>query len=206
MELKPIKAKLEDFKRTEKGVEFYFLDGGSLAEIKLFHEKFDNGKWVKDTEVEKRYHENIENFLSVKESELEKAIGESFDIYCFENRYTFWQPTVYKQFPLTSANKILKGKIHAFQEFDTKGVLIIEHKDDLYKKNFNWSKWMPTLQKSYPSAGLKDNQLKKFKECFNVDWEERDSLIGKEIMFEVKKNNIDKDGKFPTYIEIKKMD
>ena len=45
--------------------------------------------------------------------------------------------------------------------------------------------------------------MDKFKDKYGVPFSEKDSLVGKDIMFEVKKNNMDSTGKNPTYIETK---
>lgn len=50
-----------------------------------------------------------------------------------------------------------------------------------------YAKWLDTQKKFFVNPQEKDKKIKKFEEKFGIKLEDKDEIIGKTVMFEVKK-------------------
>lgn len=189
----------------DAGVELTFLNGDSIRTVKLNRKKYDSAsnKWNDDPEQAEKFEKNIQEYLGVTPQTITEAIGQKFDVWEAEKFCAIWEIKTLEKFPADWVGQILTGEIAEIREYDAKAQIIINFEGKEYGSNINYGSYVAALGKSLVDPQKKKSQMDKFKDKYGVPFSEKDSLVGKDIMFEVKKNNMDSTGKNPTYIETK---
>lgn len=201
------KLQCVDVTTKDKGVELTFLKDASVRIVKLNRQKYDEAgkKYVNDPEQEERYAKNIKEYLGVEPEDIAEVLDKEFDVWETENYCALWEPKELKKFDESWIGQILTAEITAVQEFEAKAQIVLQFEGEEYGSNINYGSYIPSLKKSLVDPQKKSNQMKKFKDKFNVEFEDRDTLVGTDVMIEVKKNPMDSTGKNPTYIEVKAL-
>ena len=101
--------------------------------------------------------------------------------------------------------QIVQAELVEINVYDANAQMVFDYSGDQYISNINWGQYVQSLKKSLPNPLKKTKQLAKFQTKFHVPFENRDELIGKKFMLEVKANNLDTTGKNPTYIDVKAL-
>lgn len=189
----------------DSGVELTFLNGESIRTVKLNRKAYDSAsnKWVESEEQAEKFNNNIREYLHVTPDTIMEAVGQKFDVWEAENFCALWEIKTLEKFPADWVGQILTGEIAEIREYDSKAQIIINFEGKEYGSNINYGSYVASLKKSLVDPQKKKQQMKKFEEKYGVTFENREELIGRDIMFEVKKNNMDSTGKNPTYIETK---
>lgn len=189
----------------DSGVELTFLNGESIRTVKLNRKAYDSAsnKWVESEEQAEKFDQNIRQYLQVTPETIMTAVGQKFDVWEAENFCALWEIKTLEKFPADWVGQILTGEIAEIREYDSKAQIIINFEGKEYGSNINYGSYVASLKKSLVDPQKKKQQMKKFEEKYGVTFENREELIGRDIMFEVKKNNMDSTGKNPTYIETK---
>jgi len=186
---------------------FLYAEYGEIREVTWFIGLYDKNtkKWKKDDTQADKYVNNIAEILNSTPAHLQDLIGQSFDVWDGEKFSYLWEPMEISKFGADDIEQIYNATIVAIEEYEAKGVIRVQVGDKIYSSNMNWGKWVESLGKSLPDPHKKQKQLEKFKKKFHVDFNDRESLIGKNVMIEVEANTFDRTGENPTYITVKAL-
>lgn len=186
---------------------FLYAEFGEIREVTWFIGLYDKNtkKWKKDDNQADKYVNNVAEILNSTPAHLQDLIGQSFDVWDGEKFSYLWEPVEISKFDADEAGQIYNATIVAVDEYEAKAVIRVQVGEKMYVSNLNWGKWVQSLNKSLPDPHKKSKQLEKFKKKFHVDFDNRESLIGKNVMIEVEENTFDSTGSNPTYITVKAL-
>lgn len=203
------KLELLEVNEEEFTTTFTFLyeEYGEIREVTWFIGLYDKNtkKWKKDETQADKYETNVREILECTPYELQNLIGQKFDVWDGEKFSYLWEPLEICKFDEDDIDQIFNATIVAIEEYEAKGVIRVKIGEKIYSSNLNWGKWVQSLNKSLPDPHKKNKQLEKFKKKFHVDFEDRASLIGKNVMIEVEANTFDSTGTNPTFITVKAL-
>lgn len=185
-------------------VTLTFLDvaAGEIREVNFNKKSFDKDtqKFVADPEKEVKVAEALQAHFGLTFDTMEQAVGQKRDVYCYEKFNSLEESTVrdIAKFEADMVGQIVSGEIVEVA-LEEEGIRIYVEVDGLtYRCNMGFTKQIGGTY--YQDPQKKPKQLAKFKEKFGVDAEEGVSLVGKTVMFEVKKMNT---GAGAIFIDIK---
>lgn len=184
-------------------VTLTFLDpaAGEIREVNFNKKSFnkETEKFVADDEKAAKTEESLQKHFGLGFDAMEQAVGTKKDIYCYEKFNSLEESNVRElaKFTADDVGQILSGEILEAAVEDEGIRIYVEYEEKTYRCNMGFSK---KVGETYFIDPLKKpKQLAKFEEKFGVDPYEAEQLVGKTVMFEVKKMG----GTNAIYIDIK---
>ena len=129
---------------------------------------------------------------------LTDCIGVRKDVYDYDTYCSLWETSSVDKFTEDDLGLIDEGIITEIKVDDIGIKIHIEYEGKTYESKMVYSKWMDSLKRFLTNPQEKKKKIAKFEEKFGVSLENKDELIGKTVMFEVKKAG----GKF-IWVELK---
>lgn len=196
-----------EVKQDDVALELLFFneEAGEVHTVRVKKQKYDEAKhaYVKDDETYKRYEETLADTLKVAPEDVDTLVGQSFDVWDAGNYCALWDSKTFSKFSEEDIGQILNADVVEIQVQDSKAVIVLDVDGEQYASNINWGNWVQSLNKSLPDPQRREKQQAKFETKFGIKWDNRDELIGKTVLIEVRKNGMNSSGNAPTFIEIK---
>lgn len=201
--------KLEQLELVEVGyndakVTLTFLDAANaeIREVNFNKKKYDKDtdKYVADAEKEAKVAEALDKHFGLTFDTMEQAVGQKRDIYCYEKFNLLEESNVRElaKFTVDDVGQILSGVITEVA-LEEEGLRIyVDYEGATYRCNMGFTKQIGGTYFVDPLK--KPKQLAKFEEKFGVKAEDGAAIVGKTVMFEVKKMNT---GAGAIFIDIK---
>ncbi len=167
-----------------------FLDEkkGQVLDVNFNKQSYDSDskKFVDDKEKSKKVDEWCKEYFDTTFKKLPDCIGVKKDIYVYEKFNSLWEVSEIKRFEVADEGEIFTTTIKSIED-DGIGIKIsYDWNDAEYRTNMGYSDYIKSSEKWYENPQKKARQFKKFEDKFGVPFEEKDTLIGKEIMVEIK--------------------
>jgi hypothetical protein len=197
-QLELVEVSIEDSKAT---LTFLDPEAGEIREVnfnKKIYDK-DTQKFVADAEKAAKVEEQVKELLGLSFDDLEQAVGQKHDVYCYEKYNSLTESNIREvaKFDADMVGQILNGEIVEVA-VEKEGIRIyVDYEGDTYRSNMSYTKQI--AGQYYPDPQKKVKQIAKFEEKFGVPASEGEQLVGKTVMFEVKKFA----GNNAIYIDIK---
>lgn len=197
--LELVGVEIEDGKKAS----MYFLDTEKeeIRTVQFNKQSYDQDKrkFIDDNEKAEKVEKWCNEFFNCTFDNLESAVGAKKDVYVYDMYCSLWEVDQVDKFKEEDVNLIDSGKIKEII-CDNVGIKIrIEYNDKTYESKMSYSVWLDAQNKFITDPQKKIKQFEKFKDKFGVSIENKDKLVGTQVMFEVKRAM----GKY-IYIEIKK--
>lgn len=200
--------KLEQLELVEVGyndakVTLTFLDpeAGEIREVNFNKKVYDKDtqKFVADEEKAAKVDEALQRHFGFTFEGMEAAVGEKRDIYCYEKFNSLDEVNIREiaKFTADDVGQILSAEIVEVAAEEEGLRIYVEYEGATYRCNMGFSKKVGDTYFIDPLK--KPKQIAKFEEKFGVKVEDGDQLLGKTVMFEVKKMG----GTNAIYIDIK---
>lgn len=143
------------------------------AKTKQFEE--DPGKYQQVVDWCKQYFD-----LTV--DTIDEATGRTVDVYAYDTFDSFWEAD--KKFDLDMKGQVVNGIVKEVL-YTTEGIAIrFEYDGDVYRSNMKFTELLNGVY--YVKPMKRARQLQKFEDNFGISIEDKDKLVGKEVMAEVK--------------------
>ena len=120
-------------------------------------------------------------------NKLNKAIGVKKDIYTYENFNSLFEVTVTEKFTEEDLGEILEGEITSIEDRGIGIIIYFKYQKKQYQSKMMYAQYFEKENKWYTNPIKKKRQYAKFEDKFKISVEKKDELIGKNIIFEVKK-------------------
>lgn len=180
---------------------FLDVEAGEIREVNFNKKSFDKDtqKFVADDEKAAKVEEALQKHFELSFDQMEAAVGQKRDIYCYEKFNSLEESTMrdIAKFTADDVGQILSGEIIEVALEDEGIRIFVEYEGLTYRCNMGFSKKVGDVYFIDPLK--KPKQIAKFAEKFGVPAEEGETLVGKTVMFEVKKMG----GSNAIYIDIK---
>jgi len=181
-----------------------FLDEehGEIREV-FFNKNIydsDSSKFVPDKAKAEKCEQWCNDYLGTSFDNAVQAIGQKHDVYCYDKFNALWECEEIEKFKKEDENKIFETEIDEIIDDGNAFKVKFKHEGKTYCSKMSYSEYLEKLKKWFVNPQKKQKQLVKFENKFGVPFSEKDSLIGRKIMVEVKVAF----HKFP-YADIKKL-
>lgn len=153
-------------------------------DIKWKKQKFDPDEqaYVDDPNKLKQCEEWAEKYLGVTLDNLEDAVGQTHNIYAYETFESLWEADA--KFEEDMVGQIINSKFKDVEETSDGIIIRFDYDGATYRSNMKYTVFKAGRYMVSPQK--RNNQKNRFEEKFGVPLEQADSLIGKDIMVEVK--------------------
>lgn len=172
----------------KKKATMAFLDRdlGEVLEVNFNKQEYKDGNWIDNEEKAEQVNEWCKEYFDLKFEDLTKAIGRKMDVYKYEKFNSLWEVNYVEKFKVEDEGKIIQTKISEVVD-DGRAIRIrFEYNGSTYESKMGYAKYYEATKEWFTDPQKKDAQYKKFKEKFGVSVEKADSIVGKDIMCEVK--------------------
>lgn len=167
-----------------------FLDAekGEIREVFFRKNKYDRdkNKFVPDEEQAKRVEEWSQEYFGTSFDDLGKAVNQRKDVYAYPNFNSLWESMVIEKFTKDQEGEIFSTEIKEIEDDGNAIHIRFDYDGKTYQSNMGYSKYNETRKQWFVNPQKKQKQYQKFEEKFYVEIGDKDQLIGREIMVEVK--------------------
>lgn len=206
MALEQVAKDLELVEVTYEGQKavLTFLDReeGLIRKVNFNKQSYDEKtkKFIDDSEKSEKVETWCKEYFNVTFDTLTDAIGQQKDVYVYDGFNSLFEVAQIDKFSSDMEGDIFNTEIESIEDTGTKISIQYKYDDKLYESKFQYAKYVEALKEWFTDPNDKKKAFEKFEKKFGVPFEEKDGLIGKTIMIEVKKAG----GKW-MYGEIKQM-
>lgn len=183
-------------------LSFVDRENGELREVNFNKQVFDGDKkkWKDDSEKAEKVENWSKEYFDTTFDTLDSAIGTKHDVYAYDKFCSMFHVDQVEKFTDEQVGTMLSSQITDI--FDDGIALKIRYDIDgaVHETKYTYAKFLEQTKEWLPNPITKTKKLEKFEGIFHVPFEKAESLIGTDIMIEVKSAF----GKFP-YGEIKKL-
>ncbi|EAE3352542.1 hypothetical protein E1U67_11795 [Listeria monocytogenes] len=175
-------------KEGKATLQFIDMDRGELREVIFNKNVFDKEKneFVPDEEKAAKVEEWCQEYFQLTFDDLSKAVGEKRDVYAYDKFNSLWESEQIAKFDKDMVGQIISSTVKDVTD-DGIGVHIkFEYEGELYQSNMTYSDYMETMKKWFTNPQKQRKQYEKFEEKFGISIDNKEELIGKDIMVEVK--------------------
>lgn len=204
---------VEDEKETLK-ITVLNEDGTAVFELSLGKMKYSktDKKWSDDAETYERFVENLkEVFVLEPATETAEAtvleltpdsdfdaelVGKTLHVYQrTEDKVSFWDGLTVDKPENDLVGDIEQCEIIAVQVFDATARIVFKWSDgNNYAQNFRYGNWIESLEKNIPNPAKRKKAEARFKKLTGVNFDDAQSLVGKQVMVEIKENSFNPTG------------
>lgn len=177
---------------TRSKATLTFLDEelGQVLEVTFNKQDYDPDKkqFVDSEDKAKKVDEWCEKYFDTDFTSLTSAIGVKKDVYVYERFKSLWESEFKEvsRFDKEQKGEILQTTITDVYQ-DNVGIKIgYEIDDKYYETKMKYANYVEARKQWFENPQDKERQLNKFKEKFGVDISEKEKIIGKPIMVEVR--------------------
>ncbi|EUJ33535.1 hypothetical protein MFLO_02528 [Listeria floridensis FSL S10-1187] len=184
-QLELVEVILKDGKAT---LQFVDMERGELREV-IFNKNVydaDKGEFVPSDEKAQKVEEWCQEYFGVTFDNLPSAVGVEKDVYTYDKFNSLWESEQIAKFDKDMVGQIISSTVTGVDD-DGIGIHIkFEYDGQTYQSNMNYSDYMETLKQWFKNPQKQTKQYEKFEEKFGIPVEDKEELVGKEIMIEVK--------------------
>lgn len=179
-----IKAKLVDVANKDGKVTLTFLNEDRIYEVNWNLRKYDQvlKDYIESPEKEAQVEEWSKTYFGVSLKDLEKKIGAEQDIYVYDTYASLWESQ--NKFTKEDNKKSFRTTIEDVILTDTEIQIWYLWNDKKYMSKMSFTQKMG--EQYYLNPIKQRKQLDKFEQKFGVPVEDKEELIGKEILVNVK--------------------
>jgi hypothetical protein len=188
-----------DEKNSDKVVlTFLDADNGEIREVNFNKKIYKDEKWIYDEEKAEKVEAWCQEFFSLTFENLGQAVGDRKDVYCYDKFNSLFEVEQIAKFEEDMVGQIMSVEVAEVVD-DGKAIKIrFQHEGETYESKMGYSTFMESRNEWFVNPVKRNKQYDKFKEKFAIAVEDKEQLVGKTVMIEVKKAM----GKY-VYVEIK---
>ena len=167
-----------------------FLDAeqGFIRDVNFNKQIFDNdaNKFVNDAEKAEKVEQWCQDFFGVTFENLTEAIGSKQTVYVYDGFNSLFEVTQVDKFPREWVGQIFSTTIESVEDTGQRISIKYKIEDKLLETKLQYSDYVEALKQWFVNPQKKEKQFAKFKERYGISFDEKDKLIGKDVMVEVK--------------------
>ena len=187
-QLELVEVQIEDGKAT---MTFVDTERGEIHDISIQQKKYneETGKFVDDAEQLEKAEAKAQRLFGLSFDKLGQAIGEKHDVYVYDRFDSLEPVTVVAKFDKDMVGQIIQADVTAV-EVDNVGIHIkFEYEGETYQSNQNYASYMEVTKTWLTNPQKRKKQEATFERKFHITISNKDELVGKQIMAEVKDFN-----------------
>jgi len=179
------------YENDNKKAVMTFLDAENkeIRVVNFNKQSFDSvkKKFVDDSEKAAKVDEWCQTYFKLTFDKLEKAVGTKHDIYCYADFNSLWECDIVNKFDDDQVGEIIEGVVKEVIVDNVAIKIRFEYDGDTYESKMTYAKYFADTKVFYKDPQKEAKQYEKFEEKFGISVENKDEMVGKKIMVEVKK-------------------
>ena len=189
MELRE-KLELVDVEYDGKKAIMTFLDK-ERSEVRVVNfnkQSYDDtaNKFVDDPEKEQKVEEWCDKYFETTFDKLQDKIGSFHDVYVYEKFNSLWECQTVEKFKADQLGKIYQTTIKEITQDGFSIRIRYDIDGNTYGSKMTYGEYIENLKQWFVDPQKKASVLEKFKKKFGVSIENKDELIGMDLIVEVK--------------------
>lgn len=201
---------LEDLELVEVTIEeqkatltFLDADNGEIREVSFNKQVYDkeSGKFVDDAEKAEKVEGWCQEYFNLSFEDIGQAVGDRKTVYCYANFNSLFEVAQIAKFEPDMIGQILSVEVTEVIDDGQAVKIRFEYEGETYESPMRYAKFLESQNKFLVDSIQRKKKYDKFKEKFHIDVEDKEQLVGKTVMIEVKKWAFS--GKSGTWIDIK---
>ena len=181
---------------------FLHEEAGEIREVNFNKQSWSGtqSKFVDDPEKAEKVEKWCQEYFNCDFDDLHNYVGVRKDIYDYDTYCSLWETSSTDKFTDEELGLIDEAVIKEIKLDDVGIKIHIEYEGKIYENKMVYVKWVDGMKKFFINPQEKTKKMEQFKNKFGVSIENKEELIGKTVMFEVKKAG----GKF-IWVDIKPL-
>ena len=179
-----------EYESDGKKAVLTFLDKErrEVRTVNFNQQTYKDGKYIDDPEKAEKVEEWCKEFFMCSFKELPKQIGTVKDVYCYEKFNSLFPVDTAEKFTADQLGDIINATIKEIVVDDN--AIRIRYEDNatqkLYESKMSYAIYEKNMNLWFVDPLKKQKQYEKFKEKFGVDVDQKDTLVGHQIIVEVR--------------------
>lgn len=174
----------------DKKAILVFLDEsrGEIREVNFNKQSYDNdaNKFVDDSEKAEKVEKWCEEFFELSFDRLAEAIGEKKDIYAYDKFNSLYEVQVVSKFEKDMVGQIFEVPVKNVTD-DGKAIHIeFDYEGDTYENKMTYADYLESKKQWFVNPQKQKKQYDKFQEKFGISVDEKEKLVGQNVMVEIK--------------------
>lgn len=178
------------FENQDKAVlTFLDTERGEVRVVNFNKQAYDSDKkkWIASEEKAEKVEKWCDEVFGLTFDKLAEAVGTSHDVYCYDGFNSLFEVQMVDKFTEDMVGQILQTTIKEILVDDLFIKIRYEWDGKLYQSKQTLGQYVESMKKFFVDPIKKEKEYQKFQRKFGVPVSEAQSLIGHEIMVEVKK-------------------
>lgn len=146
----------------------------------------DANKFVDDPEKEEKVEEWCQKYFDTTFDKLVDRIGCKQDVYVYEKFNSLWECQQIQKFKAEQLGQIYQTTISEIVQDGYSIRIRYDIDGDIYESKMTYGEYIESMKKWFVDPQKKTAVLEKFKKKFGKSIEEKDELIGLDLIVEVK--------------------
>ncbi len=187
--LKDLECMEVEWSSNDKKVTFTFFDEntGEIREVNYNKQAYKDGKYVDDPERAERTEQMLLEDIGLDWEHADLMQGQKADVYCYEKFNALHPVDEIVKFADDQLGEVYQTTIKEIIDGDYAIKIRYEIEGKVHESKMTHGKYIESMKK-WARNPQKEQQVRdKFEKKFGVPVADRDVLIGKTIMVEVKK-------------------
>lgn len=174
----------------DKKAVLVFLDEsrGEIREVNFNKQSYDNdaNKFVDDPEKAEKVEKWCDEFFGLSFDRLAEAIGEKRDIYAYDKFNSLYEVQMISKFDKDMVGQIFEVPVKNVTD-DGKAIHIeFDYEGDTYENKMTYADYLESKKQWFVNPQKQKKQYDKFQEKFGISVDEKEKLVGQNVMVEVK--------------------
>ncbi len=176
------------YENSDKKAVLTFLDRerGEIREVTFNKQSYKDGKFVDDPEKEAKVEQWCKDMFNLSFDKLFKAVGVKKDVYAYDKFNSLFEIEQVSKFTANDVGQIIQTKIKDILVDNLFIRVQYEYNGSTYESKQSFGNWIDSMGQYMVNPQKKAKELEKFKDKYGVSIDEKDSLIGHDLIVEVK--------------------
>ena len=189
--LKDLELVAVDYENNGKKAVMTFLDK-ERAEVRRVNfnlQAYDSAKatYVDDAEKAAKVAEWCETYFGTTFENLGSQIGVKKDVYAYDNFNSLWEVDVTEKFSDSDVGEFFSTTISEITDDGNAVRIKFPYNGKTYESKMTYATYVEAMKAWFVDPQKKLDTYRKFKDKFQTNIEDKDSLIGHQINVEIKK-------------------
>lgn len=174
-----------------KVIKFICLDefNEKIYEVKFHLEKYNKTtkKYEEDQDTYEWVEKTLQDIFNVGIDDIQSVVGRFHNVYVYDYFNSFYEVNITEKFTKELKGKFLDAKITEITDDGNRINIYYDYNNKRYRSKFNYSTYFNN--KWFVDEIKKTRAYNRFKDTFNVDYSDKDTLIGRTITVKVRDFN-----------------
>lgn len=177
------------FENENKKAVLVFLDEerGEIREVNFNKQIFENNKYIDDADKAEKVEKWADDLFGLTFGTLSQAVGERKDVYAYDNFNSLFEVMMIEKFDDDMVGQIFEVKVAEVIDDGIAVRIRFDYEGKSYESKMSYSDYVESRKEWFVNPQKRDKQYDKFEKKFGIKIEDKDKLVGKTVMVEVKK-------------------